>query len=448
MTVSGKQQQCDVLVAGGGPAGSAAAVGLHRLGYRVVLVSRPRRHSSIEGLSARTLDGLRAAGLGQALAAVGGEARRMLRWAGQSAAPNIEFVTDRGPFDQALLADAAAAGVTVRHGRVDRTEQITEGWRAVIRAARREIEIESAFLIEARGREAPARGGTRRKGPSNTALGRLLSTEAGRQPSTAVASFADGWAWFADTGKGRALLQIVLEGGRGALPPRPRLAGHYDRILSGIPEAQDWLGGAPASAPVEAREAGTSAIAPAIRPRTLYVGDAAFAIDPLSGQGIFEALGSGLAAVPVVNTLVRRPEDADLATGFFRERAHHTFLRQARIGRDFYRLEAERRAGSFWGQRARWPDDEPAHPTASAGKARIVPGPVIEGDFVVRREIVVTAEQPRGVWLIAEVPVADLFRLVRKASAIDAERLAERLGRSPEQIAVALAWLRHQAMIE
>jgi flavin-dependent dehydrogenase len=444
----GRQEQYDILVAGGGPAGTAAAVGLHSLGYRVVLVSRPRRHSSIEGLSGRTLDGLRAAGLDHALAAVGGEARRMLRWAGQSAAPNIEFVTDRGPFDQALLADAAAAGVTVHRGRVGHAEQTAGGWRAAVRAARQEIDIESAFLIEARGREAPARGAARRKGPPTTALGRLVSTETDGQPRTAVASFADGWAWFADAGAGRALLQVFLDGGRGALPPRQRLKDHYDRILSGIPQAQDWLGGAPASAFVEAREASTVAVAPVVRRRALYVGDAAFAIDPLSGQGVFEALGSGLAAVPVVNTLLKRPEDADLAIDFFRDRAHHTFLRQARIGRDFYRLEAERRAGPFWRQRAEWPDDEPAHPAAGVGMGKIVEGPVVEGDFVVRREIVVTAEQPRGVWLIAEVPVADLFRLVRETPAIGSERLAERLGRSPEQIAIAWAWLRRQAMIE
>ena len=95
-----------------------------------------------------------------------------------------------------------------------------------------------------------------------------------------------------------------------------------------------------------------------------------------------------------------------------------------------------------------WPDDEPAHPAAGVEPGEIVQGAVIEGDFVVRRDIVVTAEQPRGVWLIADVPVADLFHLVRKAPACDPERLAEALGRSPEQIVIALAWLRRQAMIE
>ncbi|MCB1728960.1 MAG: FAD-dependent oxidoreductase, partial [Halieaceae bacterium] len=39
----------DILVAGGGPAGCAAAIGLRRLGYSVVLVHMPRPWPSIEG---------------------------------------------------------------------------------------------------------------------------------------------------------------------------------------------------------------------------------------------------------------------------------------------------------------------------------------------------------------------------------------------------------------
>ena len=95
-----------------------------------------------------------------------------------------------------------------------------------------------------------------------------------------------------------------------------------------------------------------------------------------------------------------------------------------------------------------WPDDGPAHPAPGGEPGEIVQGPVIERDFVVRRDIVVTAEQPRGVWLIANVPVADLFRLLRNAPACEPDRLAEALDRSPEQIAIALAWLRRQGMID
>lgn len=57
-----------ILVLGAGPAGAATALGLRRLGYRVIVVSDWRRFAAVEGVSQRVLEGLRHAGLGGALA--------------------------------------------------------------------------------------------------------------------------------------------------------------------------------------------------------------------------------------------------------------------------------------------------------------------------------------------------------------------------------------------
>ena len=81
----------------------------------------------------------------------------------------------------------------------------------------------------------------------------------------------------------------------------------------------------------------------------------------LSGHGVFEALASATAAVPVVTTLLRRPADAALARAFYEERVEQAFLRFARIARDFYRLEERWQEAAFWQARRRWPDDLPAH---------------------------------------------------------------------------------------
>jgi ATP-binding cassette subfamily B protein len=59
------------------------------------------------------------------------------------------------------------------------------------------------------------------------------------------------------------------------------------------------------------------------------------AVDPLSGNGIFQALSSAFLAPAVVNTLLRAPGQAALAKRFYQERLDHLFLRFARIGRDF-----------------------------------------------------------------------------------------------------------------
>jgi len=179
------------------------------------------------------------------------------------------------------------------------------------------------------------------------------------------------------------------------------------------------------------------------------VGDAAFAVDPLSGQGIFEAVATGLAAVPVVNTLLRRPQDRSLAEEFYRRRVEETFLRLARAGRDSYR--AERRWGDspFWGERRAWPDDEPGR--AAAGPASIQTVAVSEDGYVVSRRAVVTPDHPRGVWRLEDVEIVPLleFAEARRGEAEQdvAAAYAARFGAPRPSVDRALSWLRHRGLI-
>ena len=83
--------ETDILVAGGGPAGCLAALGLTRLGHRVQLITSPRR-PSIEGLSERVLRALEANECRAALASVGPMVRREAGWNGEISAANAEWV--------------------------------------------------------------------------------------------------------------------------------------------------------------------------------------------------------------------------------------------------------------------------------------------------------------------------------------------------------------------
>ena len=58
-----------IVIIGAGPAGAATAIGLARMGERVVLVGEPRRFAAVEGVSARVIDALRGLDLQQALTA-------------------------------------------------------------------------------------------------------------------------------------------------------------------------------------------------------------------------------------------------------------------------------------------------------------------------------------------------------------------------------------------
>ena len=133
------------------------------------------------------------------------------------------------------------------------------------------------------------------------------------------------------------------------------------------------------------------------------------AVDPLSGNGIFQALSSASVAPAVVNTLLRDPDGAALAERFYGERVAHIFTRFARIGRDFHRDEACWAQQPFWNACRQWPDDEPAHDSGTRRLLGVALRPVVDNGFIRERDVVLSSDQPLGVWRVAGVEVAPLL---------------------------------------
>jgi len=423
----------DILVAGGGPAGCVAAIALARAGFEVGLVTAPRRPAVSEGLSARVVRFLEQPDYQRTRAALGPCVRREASWNGRTTGANLEWVVERAAFDRTLLEDVAAAGVRVAIELLHGLRCIDGEWHAQAGGQA----WRAGFLVEARGRRAPGR---RRHGPAAVALAQTWSGLAPRA-CTAIAPFEGGFAWFATGGHGRGSLQLVV-----APPGRAERETLLGSVMSAVP-ARAWLeGGRPCSA-VSVRHAGTSRADAPLEPARIRIGDAALALDPLSGHGVFEALASATAAAPVVTTLLRRPGDAALAEAFYEERVEQAFLRFARTARDFYRLEERWQAAPFWQARRGWPDDLPAHPSPSAAAPQIQTKPVIEGGFVVAREVIVTADQPRGVFMVDGVPLVPLLRAVQTDEVASIEAAARRFDRAPGEVETALAWLRYRGLL-
>lgn len=429
----------DIVILGGGLSGAAAAVGLAGAGRQVVVIDAPRSHPVIEGVSERAAAGLRHAGLDRAHGTIGPWVPRTSHWNGEGRVANGERQVDRVRLDAALREDAAAAGARVRSGRVDRVDGRDGRWRVTTRG---DETIDAAFLVEARGRRAPSGADGRRHGPASTALTRRWRLRDGVSAQTAVAAFPDGWAWFAALGDGHADLQIVVAGER--LPGKAGLASFYAAQVGAVEEAAEWCDGGAPVGPVIARNANaTRAVAP-VAARGIRIGDAAHALDPLSGHGQFEAIGTTLNAVAVVNTLCDRPDDAAIAARFYDERVSRAFLTRARSGRDFYRLERRWAERPYWRERAAWPDDLPSHPPPRARPPEIACRPVIVDGYVSERDVVLTADHPRGVWQIDGVALVPLMRFLdvgwRPGGEL-AEAAARHFNRSTRQVGTALAWL-------
>lgn len=429
-----------VLVLGAGPAGAAVALGLRRLGHDVCVVSEWRRFAALEGVSPRVLEGLRGAGLLRALAAASEPSQRQVQWNGQRTAQNLEYLLDRPRFDQGLRDDLHAAGVALIEGRVLSVERDAGQMGVTLEGA---APVFADFLVEARGRQAPqaskASSGRAWRGPETLSLLNRWQGQPGPNAS-AVQSFSDGWAWMARQADGRCYWQLTLDVASTQLPDKAALLD-YCRArrqqsemacrFFGADEEHDLHLHARSSTAILSRQTGAEG--------WLRVGDAAMAVDPLSGNGIFQSLSSALQAPAVINTLLQRPERAALALQFHQQRVEHLFWRFARNGRDFYAQEQQWPDAPFWQARSCWPDQAPAHQEADFAALQVQAGPVLRDGWVDEVELVVSPDQPMGIWHVQGVVVAPLVKRLKHEPA---EQVLA--GLEPEQARMIRSWLLSQ----
>lgn len=406
-------RQHDVAIAGGGPAGALAAILLARAGLRVVLATLPGGVQRIEGLSPRVAALVLRLGLPEA--GVGPAVERLSLWGEREGAFNREHPVDRAAFDAALLKAAEAEGVQVLRARVT---GLAPGSGVMETSAG---PVTARLLVEARGRRAPA-GRGRLRGPAGLAVAGWSEGAPGGTHSH-VAARPGGWVWRMPVPGRGTWVQLVTDAARARGVPLPVLWAE----IADLP-----FPAAPQRAACELR-----LNAPDLAAGMLALGDAAVAMDPLSGHGLFWAFSSALAAVPMALDILEG--DGALARRFHRERVVSAFWRQARVGRDLYRLAGQ--AGAFWAARAAWPDDAPAHAELAAPcRARRV---VVAGGRLAEADVLLTPEEPDGVAFVAGEPLAPVLDRLGSGPLPDAETFGRKItpGLAPETARLMHGWL-------
>lgn len=423
----------DIAILGAGPAAVATGCGLRRLGHDCVLIGSSR-NAAVEGMSARTLLLLRQNGLVAAAQTLRGPTERTGTWAGEAVFGGGEWVVDRAELDAALRTDAVSNGVAIRDERALGYERLGSRWR--VRTERGELHCR--VLVDARGRRAQR---PVHRGPGLIAVCQRFQLRHAGHSFTRIEALPQGWCWLAMS-RGMGWLQVTSSRKEPSL--RSGLKQHIGRFVAGVPQLAAALSDAvPLGNPVARAATATLSAGPQTA-GMLRVGDAALALDPLSGQGVYEALRSAHVATAAAHTFLDTGQWEPIER-FLSERMSELWQRRNATAALHYLRQAQRTPTDFWSRFASHYQSILPPPDSDPRAARIERRPVLNGMRIEARRVVVTSKSPRGVWQVESVDLPELMDCL-EITCSDVELAARHLSRPPQAVAHALQWLRAQGL--
>ncbi|MEM8964348.1 MAG: tryptophan 7-halogenase [Acidobacteriota bacterium] len=366
----------EVVVVGGGPAGAVAAHVLARAGRRVVLVE-----ASADGSASRVGEALAPAArpilarLGLLdrvrrgdhltcpgnVSVWGSETPRQHNFLRDPHGPGLHL--DRAELDASLRAAAAESGArVVMESRVRSVERGNSGWCLELStggASRVSESLQCDWLIDATGRSSALSGrfGDRRRQDNLIAFVARWRPRAHSNPDrdarTFIEASEDGWWYSARLPGGERVVAFHTDSDlidAGAL----RTARGFNEHLSKAPYLKALLitHGYVLSGRPRGADASSSRLDPVAGDGYVAVGDAAISLDPLSSQGLFNALFTGLRGAEAVDAaLAGRPQSIEA----YKRRLASIYTAFLDHRRQYYALEGRWSSHLFWQRRQpRW----------------------------------------------------------------------------------------------
>ena len=347
-----------MLVAGGGPAGSTAALQLCRRGLSVALLEADnyqtfRVGETLPPFIRATLTDL---GLWEQFLACAPLESHGIRSVWETSTPrDQDFIrnpygcgwhVDRARFDGMLAAAAAQAGTQLfLSTRVNSWTRRTDHlWHLEATQHGALLNLNGRMLVDATGRRALLAG---KLGSQTRAVDRLIAAVAispcqETQQWTLIEAVQEGWWYSAPLPGARTVFAYMTDSD---LWKSATWAG----LVKAPHLTAQRAGGIEIPPPREIISAGSLVRQPVAGPNWLAIGDAALAFDPLSGQGVLKSIESGTRAADAI----ARGLDGD-SSGFaaYQSWVQETYQAHLSVRRQFYQSVRRWAASShFWARR-------------------------------------------------------------------------------------------------
>ncbi len=388
-------EQFDVIVIGGGPAGSTAAGFLDQMGHDVLLLERetfPRHHIG-ESMIAATIDILAEIGLEEKLATAGFPVKSggCFMW-GQSPDPwcirfeeipgrPTSYQVKRSVFDKVLLDHVAERGVDVRQGHrvtdmlTDDTGHVTgvrftDAQGAVgTAAARYTIDASglSAVIANRLSRRVPVEelknmclyGYWTGEHPPPAALGGDIRPD--DRNNIIIKMLPDGWLWFIPLGhpgeeadeRSTREISVGFVAPRANLPETGGKAALEAFYLDHVRSTEEWqylLQGATYTGDFHTIKDWSYRSDQMAGPGYFAVGDASCFVDPILSSGVFLAVLYAKMSAIAVNTLLRTAAPEPLIQEWYQGLYLDTYSDYLEMARYWY--HGHRQVG-MWMDRAK-----------------------------------------------------------------------------------------------